>query len=121
MVSTTTLNPFVANAFNISPREDYLVGGVFNATHSIKELNSAEDAYIGQINTAQHQQDNAKYLRLTDACINLDAFDYWEIAEERGTNVNRMVWIRIPYTEKGKNYLAQFPIGSTIQLGVMLC
>lgn len=119
VVSTTTLNPFVANAFNISPREDYLVGGVFNATHSIKELNSAEDAYIGQINTEQHQQDNAKYLRLTDACINLDAFDYWEIAEERGTNVNRMVWIRIPYTEKGKNYLAQFPIGSTIQLGVM--
>ena len=119
VVSTTTLNPFVANAFNISPREDYLVGGVFNSTESIKELNNSADAYVGGINTDQHQQDNAKYLRLTDACINLDAFPYWEIAENRGAHVDRMVWIRIPYTEKGSNYLAQFPIGSTIQLGVM--
>lgn len=119
VVSTTTLNPFVANAFNISPREDYLVGGIFNSTESIKELNNPADTYIGGINTLQHQQENAKYLRLTDACINLDAFPYWEIAEERGTNVNRMVWIRVPYTEKGTNYLAQFPIGSTIQIGVI--
>ena len=120
VVSTTTLNPFVANAFNISPREDYLVGGVFNSTNSIKELNNPSDTYVGQINTEGHQQDNAKYLRMTDACINLDAFEYWEIAEERDlANVNRMVWIRIPFTEKGTNYLAQFPIGSTIQIGVM--
>ena len=126
VVSTTSLNPFVANAFNISPREDYLVGGVFNSPDSIKELNDPADKHLGDINT-HDLTENARYLRLTDACINLDAFEYWEIAEEDPAVVglNSMVWIRVPYAEglegtgKGGNVLAQFPIGTTIQLGYM--
>ena len=119
VVSTTTLNPFVANAFNISPREDYLVGGVFNSVNSIKELNNNADKYLGDINTHNKITPNVEYLRMSDASINLDAFEYWEIAEERGTSVDRMVWIRIPYESANTNYLAQFPIGSTIQIGYM--
>ena len=119
VVSTAT-NPFISNAFNISPREDYLVGGVFNSIHSLKEVKDNTQHYVGQANFKAKQQPAEGYLRMTEPAINLDVFPYWEIIQDtQGDNVNKYVRIRIPYTAKGENYLAQFPTGTIIQLGTM--
>lgn len=120
VVSTAT-NPLIANAFNIEPREDYLVGGVFNSIPSIKEVNDNTQHYVGQPNFNGRQEPNVEgLLRMSDACINLDVFPYWEIFQDTtGDNVDKYVRIRIPYTAKGENYLAQFPVGTIIQLGLM--
>ena len=120
VVSTAT-NPLIANAFNIEPREDYLVGGVFNSIPSIKEVNDNTQHYVGQPNFNAKQEPVAEgLLRMSDSCINLDVFPYWEIFQDTtGDNVDKFVRIRIPYTAKGQNYLAQFPVGTIIQLGLM--
>lgn len=120
VVSTAT-NPLVSNAFNLEPREDYMVGGVFNSINSIKEINDNTQHYVGQPNFKAKQEPVAEgLLRMSDACINLDVFPYWEIFQDTsGDNVDKYVRIRIPYTAQGQNYLAQFPTGTIIQLGVM--
>ncbi len=117
-VVSTTLDPLISNAFNIEPREDYLVGGVFNSIRAIKEMNG-DDKVVGTAQT-NGLNDDDKMLRITDACINLDSFDYWEIFRDNaGANTDQYTRIRIPYTEAGKNYLAQFPIGTIIQIRAM--
>lgn len=120
VVSTAT-NPLVANAFNIEPREDYLVGGVFNSIESIKEVNDNTQHYVGTPNFSGVQEPHTEgLLRMSDSCLNLDVFPYWEIFQDTGgANVDKFVRIRIPYTAKGENYLAQFPVGTIIQLGLM--
>ena len=118
-VVSTAIDPLISNAFNVEPREDYMVGGVFNSIDAIKEMNGGAK-YIGDTQT-YGLNDDEKTLRITDACINLDAFDYWEIFRDAdlGDKTAQYTRIRIPYEEANKNYLAQFPIGTIIQIKAM--
>lgn len=120
VVSTAT-NPLISNAFNVEPREDYMVGGVFNSINSIKEINDNTQHYVGQPNFQAKQQPlNEPFLRMSEPAINLDVFHYWEIFQDTdGATDTQYTRIRVPYTARGENYLAQFPTGTIIQLGVM--
>jgi hypothetical protein len=121
IIEDDTLNPNVANAFNITPREDYLVSGVFNSVDSIREIQDTSNAYkyIGGSNHYSLTNDQ-RTLKINDAHLNLDAFEYWEITmpshdvaqQYSGATCN----IKIPFSKSGSNYLAQFPVGTIIQL-----
>ena len=113
----TDIDPRVANSFSINYKEDILVPGLFNSVNSSKEVRQVASSvpYIGDMNThGLGVQD--RLLTFTDNILNLDGLEYWEMTEHPLTGE---VILKTPFIAEGTNYMASFPIGTTVWINWM--
>ena len=113
-ITNVSIDPRIANAFNINFKEDLFVGGVFNSVNALREVRHLNpQLYIGDANTANLTAQQ-KVLTMTDFQLNFDAFDYWEAVEYGQT-----IEFRVPFELAGTNHIAGFPIGTVVHIDWM--